>query len=67
MTETTRDKIIYRGFWINYDPPPIPARNCDWEAIHPDYDGPGDNRYFRAASEAAVCREVDAWYEEQDD
>ena len=28
----------YRGWSISYDPPPIPARNCDWQAVHPDYD-----------------------------
>ncbi len=32
----TPDK--YRGWTIHYDPPPIPIRDFDWSATHPDYD-----------------------------
>jgi hypothetical protein len=28
----------YRGWSIHYDPPPIPVRDFDWRAMHPDYD-----------------------------
>jgi hypothetical protein len=30
--------IAYRGWSISYDPPPIGARNCDWQFSHPDFD-----------------------------
>lgn len=36
----------HRGWTIHYDPPPIPLREFDWSATHPDYDasyeGPED-------------------------
>ncbi len=36
----------HRGWTISYDPPPIPIRDFDWSATHPDYDasyeGPED-------------------------
>lgn len=57
--------IIYRNFMIYYDPPPIPIRTCDWHAVHKDYDGPEDNRFFHAASEKAARKRVDEWWEEQ--
>ena len=36
----------YRGWSVRYDPKPIPYRDFDWEATHPDYEasyeGPED-------------------------
>jgi len=59
----------YRGWLIDYDPKPIPARNFDWSATHPDYDaewlgeedGWHDNglKCF-AASRDDLCAEIDA-------
>ena len=68
------NKVAYRGWWITYDPPPIPTRNCDWQYWHDDYDGapmygdegPADNRCGSAASEADAMAEIDAWIEENE-
>ena len=32
----------YRGYLIDYDPPPIPVRDCDWQYAHKDFDGAPD-------------------------
>ena len=45
----------YRGFWIDYDPPPIPTNAADWHFWHDSFDGPGDHRCGSAAS-AEDCR-----------
>lgn len=42
--------LMYRGFEIYFDPPPIPTRACDWHYVHKDYDGPEDNRCGSGAS-----------------
>lgn len=56
---------VYRGFRIEYDPPPIPAWcGVDWSWTHDDYDGPGDSRHGREKSLAACQVAVDEWYEE---
>jgi hypothetical protein len=34
----------YRGYNITYWPKPIPSRAHDYDFVHQDYDGPGDNR-----------------------
>ncbi len=36
--------ILYRGYLIDRDPPPIPDRRHDWRWVHRDYDGPEDGR-----------------------
>jgi hypothetical protein len=28
----------HRGWQISYDRPPIPIRDFDWTAVHPDFD-----------------------------
>ena len=38
------EKIKAIGYVIEYNPPPIPMRNCDWQYAHQDYDGPEDHR-----------------------
>jgi hypothetical protein len=35
---------------IDYDPPPIPSRKCDWHFRHKDFDGPGDYRQGHGSS-----------------
>lgn len=54
----------YRGFRIDYAPPPIPTRECDWQWVHDDYDGPEDNRCGHAPSLAAAKSDIDFWHEE---
>lgn len=51
--------IIYRGYRIYFDPPPIPIRSCDWHFVHSDYDGPEDRRGGHAASEQDCRDEID--------
>jgi hypothetical protein len=42
--------MLYRGFLITYDPPPIPMRGFDYEFSHVDFDGPDDHRCGVAGS-----------------
>jgi hypothetical protein len=66
-------KLRYRNWWIDYDPPPVPSRNCDWHFWHDDYDGaptygdegPADNRCGSAPSLEAAKAEIDLWYDEE--
>ena len=51
----------YRGWLVYYEPPPIPDRSCDWHYVHPDYDGPGDNRYGHAATLEACRAAIDEY------
>ena len=50
----------YRGYKITFDPPPIPSRNCDWQFVHRDYDGPEDRRCGCAHTWDACLNEIDA-------
>lgn len=34
--------MVYRGWHISHDPPPIPLRDFDWQAHHRDYDAWND-------------------------
>ena len=29
----------YKNYFIQYDPPPIPIRTCDWQFFAKDFDG----------------------------
>jgi hypothetical protein len=69
--DTKRD--TYRGWSIDYDPKPIPIRDFDWMATHPDYDaswegeedGWVDNGLkVSAATREALCEEIDAAQDE---
>lgn len=58
----------YRDFIISFNPPPIPVRDCDWHAVHKDYDGTedgNDHRYFHSRSEADCKAQIDDWHAEQ--
>ena len=62
----------YRGWTISYDPPPIPCRNFDWQAFHPDYDAEWGEDCWQdnglsaaAATREALCEEIDAICEER--
>lgn len=54
----------YRGWTISYDCPPIPCRQFDWSATHPDFDGEGDDRVVHGRIRADVIAAIDAWYDE---
>jgi hypothetical protein len=53
--------MIYRGYRIKFDPPPIPVRNMDWDWCPVDYDGPEDPRGGRASS----MDDAKAWVDEE--
>lgn len=58
--------MTYRSFRIEYDPPPIPDRNHDWQWAHQDYDGPGDSRCGTSSSLEASKVAIDEWYDDHD-
>lgn len=62
--EATRDD--YRGWQIFYNPPPIPCRDFDWSAAHPDYDGPDDGRQVWGRTINDVVAAINDWHEDQD-
>lgn len=31
-------RVVFGKWTIEYDPPPIPSRSCDWNFAHEDYD-----------------------------
>lgn len=63
----------YRGWLITFDYPPIPCRDFDWSATHPDYDptpnqaedGPSDDRVVHGRTREAVMEAIDAWHDDQ--
>lgn len=69
-TSVTPD--TYRGWRISFDYPPIPCRDFDWSATHPDYDCDCDQDGYFAVSGAivhastrdGVISAVDAWIAE---
>ena len=42
--------IHYRGYAIEYDPPPIPVRCCDWRFAADGFDGAPDSKDARSGS-----------------
>ena len=62
------DQKEYRGWEVRFDPPPIPVRDFDWVAIHPDYEGwmeDGDyvsnGLIVHAPNKTALLQAIDAW------
>jgi len=64
--EDTEKRDDHRGWQIEYAPPPIPIRDFDYTATHPDFDGEGDTRQVWSATIRGVVAEIDNWYEDQD-
>lgn len=61
-------KIRYRGYDIEYNPPPIADRNHDWQFSHQDYNGGSDNldqRCGTAPSLEVAKREIDEQLESE--
>lgn len=64
---------LHRGWTISFDYPPIPWREFDWTATHPDYDPtpvygddiPGDDRIVHGPTRESVIAAVDAWIAEE--
>jgi len=63
-TETPRDD--HRGWQIEHNSPPIPCRDFDWTATHPDFDGPEDGRQVWGRTINDVVAAINGWYEDQD-
>jgi hypothetical protein len=63
-------KIEYRGYWIEYNPKPIPAScGVDWDWHHDDFDGApdgNDNRCGCSASLDAAKTDIDEQIEEDE-
>lgn len=64
----------YRGWTIHYDPPPIPIRDCDWQATGPNYDASYEDGCWidngekaSAATRELLIVEIDNWFEENED
>lgn len=57
---------FYKGFVLSYNPKPIPTRAFDYDFVHEDYDGPGDNRCGAAESPAGCRYEIDLLLEERE-
>lgn len=62
----------YRGWTISYNPPPIPVRDCDWQAIGPVFDATLDGETFTgngqsatAASREELIERIDEWFLDQ--
>ena len=63
--------MTYKGWDISHNPPPIPVRDFDWVAVHPNYDAwqeDGDwtsnGMLIHAPSRAELMDAVDEWEEE---
>lgn len=59
--------IRYRGYTIEYDPPPIGIRSCDWQFSADGYDGAPDSNDIRcgtASSEQDAKNKIDEIIEE---
>jgi len=65
--DNTDFSVEYRDYHIRYNPKPIPMRNCDWDFVHDEYDGPEDNRCGYAESIDAVLKEIDELEGEPED
>ena len=39
----SKKRFSYRGYSVHYNPKPIP-QGPDWDFVHDDYDGKGDQR-----------------------
>jgi len=58
----------YKEWIVRYDPPPIPTRDLDWIAVHPNYDGwtqdgewVSNGMCIHAPSREALIEEIDNW------
>lgn len=57
----------HRGWTISFDYPPIPCRDFDWSATHPDYDGAedaSDDRVVHGRTRDDVIAAIDAFIAE---
>lgn len=70
MPEHEPTAVDYRGFQIEYDPPPVPDRRHDWRWSHPGVDGApdsGDGRIGTAPTLIDAKLAVDDYLDEHPD
>lgn len=63
------ESATHHGWDISFDYPPIPCRDFDYSASHPDYDGAedaNDNRFVHAATMDAIRAAIDQFIEEEE-
>ena len=60
------NEIYYRGYYIEYNPPPIPTYNMDFAYYSEDYDGPQDYRYGYGKSVEDCKHQIDLILEEHE-
>jgi hypothetical protein len=67
-------KDIYKNWEISYNPPPIPVRDFDWVAMHPDYEAwteegiwVSNNLCLHAANREELLAEIEEWEAEMAD
>ncbi len=54
----------YKGYYIWYEPKPIPTVTCDYSFCHLNFDGPEDKRYGFTTSIFKAMQQIDAIEEE---
>lgn len=66
-------KETHKGWDIQFNPPPIPVRDFDWVAIHPDYEGwmqDGDyvsnGLIVHAPNKTELIKAIEDWEHEHD-
>lgn len=62
--------VKYGNWLIDYNPPPIPVRNCDWQFWHKDFDGAedaGDNRCGHSSTLIDCMNEIDDYEDDRFD
>ncbi len=68
LVEVNRGLWSYRGYWIQYDPKPIPHRGFDYSWEHHDFDGapwgetggpPMDTRYGTSSTLQDALEDID--------
>ena len=58
-------RVVYRDFIIEYDPPPIPKDcNADWQFVHKDYCGDEDRRTGFDGSLQGCKNQIDEYYDD---
>ena len=74
MTNPADDMWRYKGWEISVDMPPIPIRDYDWTATHPQYDVDCDQDGFHdngmkvhAATYKELLAEIDAFEADLED
>lgn len=62
------EERTHKGWEVRFDPPPIPYRDFDWVAVHPEYDAwmedgeeASNGKIVHATTYAALIQAIDEW------